>query len=420
MENKEQAIFQCTIVHNLPLHKEFIRGGTVERMAIMDAIMIIATLFYINMLVKYGTATIFLFIAGIFLVSRLINWLRNRDGGISYKQMLSTNDGKPARNTVYFCENAICSVNPDTNNRNERGYDKIIAVVETKNLLLLRMQYHLYVVVDKNTLIGGSKEDFLLFLNRKCANWKSGKVRGIWLGKVLRMILAAVIALGIILACLNLLGINLQDKLTGKLSSSDSYAHIAAELEEFGITGATPELLDSLEEAYRDYPWELRRYVNKPVILLSYLGFGEYDENTWAWTPSTNGVYSFDLEVFRLDTMYSDFLNGVSAIGNGELEFTNIREDISDVDYNNWTGTQRVSFDWNGKSYTINADFMGDWFDTDAINQLNDILESQGSQKRIWATYDDGQCIILFYGDDAWAAKFAAKTGCYLTDDPSY
>ena len=64
------------------------------------------------------------------------------------------------------------------------------------------------------------------------------------------------------------------------------------------------------------------------------------------------------MEVMNLDTMYTDFLTGVRALHPQELNFSNMKEDLSWVDVEEGTGTQKVSFDWSGASYTLEATVM--------------------------------------------------------------
>lgn len=43
-------------------------------------------------------------------------------------------------------------------------------------------------------------------------------------------------------------------------------------------------------------------------------------------------MYCFDTEIFDISVMYTDFLNAVAALSGGDLEITNIQEDISGID----------------------------------------------------------------------------------------
>ena len=183
-----------------------------------------------------------------------------------------------------------------------------------------------------------------------------------------------------------------------------SCAEIGAVLKEFGINGITEEITQELEQSLSHLPPDI--LLSKTATLLMSL---EDD-------PAANGVYSFDMEVPCEDTMYTEFLRGVSALSKGELVFENIEEDTSAVNWEEGTGSRTVHFDWQSKSYTLEAQMQYDWFDIEVANQLNEILLASGSEKRLYFTTDGYQSCIVFYCTPEWAEAFAAATELPLTD----
>ena len=200
-------------------------------------------------------------------------------------------------------------------------------------------------------------------------------------------------------------------QLTG--ASLQSYAEAAEALRELGIGGLSDDCIGELEETEKQNASISGS--DRALMLLYMVGCGTYDPETWAWTPGENGVYCFDMEVFAVDTMYTDFLRGISAIGCGELEFTDIREDTGAVDWETGTGERTVSFCWNGETYTLRAKSMDDWFDPQAAKQLSSIIRKSGSEKRLYFT-NSGQICYAFYGDPDWAKAFSKTTGIPLHD----
>ncbi len=188
-----------------------------------------------------------------------------------------------------------------------------------------------------------------------------------------------------------------------------SYTEIAEILKQFGIGGITEQLIRELETADAGMPQEVE--FNKTAGLLSVLGLGEYNYSEGTWTPSANGVYSFDVEVLNLDRMYTDFLRGVSALDKDELDFQNIQEDTSDVDLEEGTGIQKVTFEWKGKTYCLEATVENDWFDMNVAFALNKIIIENGNGKRLFFTSDGYQQCIVFYRDSEWAKSFEKETG---------
>lgn len=187
------------------------------------------------------------------------------------------------------------------------------------------------------------------------------------------------------------------------------YDEIAELLKKFEISGITNELIQELETRYAELPPEIE--CNKTTVLLMALGEGTFDFSEGTWTPCTNGVYSFDVEIFNLDTMYTNFLRGVSALDKEELNFQNIQEDTSEVNWEDGTGKRTVSFEWNGKSYTLEAKVQDDWFDLNIASELNKIIIENGKDKQLFFTSDGLQECIVFYRDKEWANSFQKETG---------
>lgn len=192
-----------------------------------------------------------------------------------------------------------------------------------------------------------------------------------------------------------------------------SYAEIGAILKKFEIGGITDALTDGLEESYAQLPAEI--IFDKTATLVSAVGGGESNYDTRSWTPSENGVYSFDMEVYFEENMYTNFLLGIAALGAGELDFKNITEDTSGVDWENGTGKRTVSFEWNEHAYTLEARVENDWFDSDVAEQLSKIISSNGNGKQLFFTSDGYQECIVFYRNADWADIFQSETGLSLS-----
>ena len=194
-------------------------------------------------------------------------------------------------------------------------------------------------------------------------------------------------------------------------------AELAAELEAFGID-IPDALVQEMDDSYDAYPEMYSDYLEfDPAFeyrtLLSYYGMGSYD-GRWNWIPSSNQVYSFDCEVFNLDTMYTEFMTGVVAIGGVEFEITDVTENTDNVDYDKGIGTQVLSFRYNGTPYTYEAEFYGDWLDCGVIAFMNGVFEAEGNPKRLLATDDGGQGCILLYNTEEWGRELEARTGLEL------
>ena len=140
----------------------------------------------------------------------------------------------------------------------------------------------------------------------------------------------------------------------------------------------------------REEPWDF------PLMLLSRLGAGTYDFDTGDRTSTSTDVYSFDAEVFDIDHMYTLFLQGVSSIVPAFI-CTDVTEVIDGWD----EGTTTVRFTLNQHTYERQLSFYGDWFNTEAIDWVNEVLTAEGFDGQLCGFSDGGQGLILFYGDEA-------------------
>lgn len=110
-------------------------------------------------------------------------------------------------------------------------------------------------------------------------------------------------------------------------------------------------------------------------------------------------------------------MKGVSSLDAQELDFKNIDEDTSQVDWDEGTGKQRVSFEWKNRQFTLEAEAQGDWFDLRVIGQLNDIIKEYGNGKQLFVTTDGYQGCIIFYRDSQWAKGFQEETGLEFEEE---
>lgn len=148
--------------------------------------------------------------------------------------------------------------------------------------------------------------------------------------------------------------------------------------------------------------------------LLALVGWGNFDTETWEWSPTSSQVYALDTEVFNIDRMYMDFFQGLLSISGGELPITDVVQDDSRVDWDKGTGTFQISLNYNGKPYAFTAEAQGDWLDVGILEKVNGMLKKEGVTKRFYATWNSLQGITVFYRDKAWARQFEASTGCKL------
>jgi len=180
----DTVLFTSEVTHDLPARKEVNKlyerlqlSGIVRE--VMVGIMLVV-LFVFLCLIQHSyvfyARTYFVFIV-CYWGSKLFTLIRNRNGGSVFKRMLASNGGKPIHNRITFTDSGIRVLNTFTESASEYAYDQIRSVAQSKNYFLLYRSINQCTVVGKNTLTGGTAEEFLGFLREKCTNWPYGILR---------------------------------------------------------------------------------------------------------------------------------------------------------------------------------------------------------------------------------------------------
>lgn len=158
-------------------------------------------------------------------------------------------------------------------------------------------------------------------------------------------------------------------------------------------------------------------YTPRPYwTLLSMQGMGSFDwKGDGGWTPTSDKVYALDTEVFDIDNMYLNFMQGLLAISNGELPITGLKADNSQVVWEEPSGIMALEFDFDGQPHRLEMAFMGDWMDCSVLKKVNEVLKSHGVEKRFYAQWNDFQGFTVVYNTVKWAREFQLATGVALT-----
>jgi multisubunit Na+/H+ antiporter MnhG subunit len=87
----------------------------------------------------------------------------------SYQQQLTLNGGKELQKTTKFTENGIQVV---TSNKAEASfqYGQITHIIETKNLIILKVDRQVFILLAKNNYSAGDLSSFLCFLRKECVS----------------------------------------------------------------------------------------------------------------------------------------------------------------------------------------------------------------------------------------------------------
>lgn len=355
-----------------------------------------------------------LFVA-VWLIMFFATRLKNRGGGLQYKRMASLNDGVIPRTEFVFSQEESTIWHSDSNSTRPFPYSHVVSLIQSEHYLVLMLEHKQYFALDKSTLSGGTLEEFTDFLLRMSPQIKPKRIRSNLPGKLLSIIMYLSVAAVGVLSVTRLPVVQNAIENCRQINNSMSYAQIADALAEYDIT-VTQAQLDELEEydAFLKDSGISITQINKVAQTLSFAGYGTYSESTWEWTPSSSGVYWFDTEVFDVSCMYTNFLRGISALDPEELNFTNIQEDTSDVDWQTGSGTYHISFDWNGSTYHLEGKANYDWFDLRVAQELAKIIRQQSGDAQLYFASDDLMSILVFYRSEAWVKKFESATGLDL------
>lgn len=411
-----ESIFITETIHDLSVHQEFKESFLYASRArhIFHILGCILTIWYISLF--HSQKIIFIYL-GLVLFLLVTHLLRNSNkGDIQYKRMLQTNDGEPIHVQYRLCDDAIYALNPKNGNQNIYRYETFRHVIDAPHMLILVMEHRSCLILEKPWLKGGTPEELLQFLLHRCPNLKRKKAKGVTFGKWVHRILVVFLSIGTAIALYNLSGLATR----GRLTNAMTYQQMAEELRPLGIT-VSQQAMDELEAYDAEYVaeygtdyYEDTKSNTKIIDLLYWEGSGIYDSETGEWTPSTSGIFWFDMEVWNAGAIYSDFFRGLSAM-HTELNFTNLQEDYSRVDMEAGTGTVGLSFDLNGAHYEMDAAYYYDWFDEDILMQIFGILRTDGNSENLYFA-NDGQALFLYYGSAEQAKQLERKTGLDFSD----
>ena len=196
MEKNNEFSSGCTFDYKK--YKEFALGAvSTRKMNILFMFVSLLLLILYMIMGSYGLVIIIGIICGIFLIIYKVAGINK----IQYKRTKNLNNGEDLRQTFKVsCGNIVLtSQKGDTSSYK---LSQIISIIETENLFILKLKYNVGIIVDKNNLTGGSKEEFINYLFENCENLKSKKVinskkwviiRRVFLGICLLIFLLAII-----------------------------------------------------------------------------------------------------------------------------------------------------------------------------------------------------------------------------------
>ena len=157
MDNENKKEFTSKYILDYKIYKEFSRGylSTSKSSIILWVLLAIALI--LNIIEQNYKNVILFGIVYIIFVFIYIIVGRNK---FYYKRSKFLNNDKDVDATVKIDEEKIVLTSQNGNTTNYT-FDQITSIIETNNLLILKLKYNVGIIIDKNNLAGGTKEESL-------------------------------------------------------------------------------------------------------------------------------------------------------------------------------------------------------------------------------------------------------------------
>lgn len=253
MDNENQKEFSSKYTLDYKTYKEFSNGYIATRKSSMITLFVVLVLLILCIIYRnYETVITFGVIFAIFAFLIKVTG-RNK---LQYKRYKSLNNNEDVEANIKIGKEKIISTSRK-GDTSSYEFSQIIGIIETKNLLVLKLEYNMGIIINKNNLEGGTKEELIDYLFSVCNNLKKKKVtnskRWLVVRKVMFVLLAIIVILSIALSILktyqldnyvelleqNGYEIELQEsvyngKNTKQATISKNYGHTWCYLYEFG------------------------------------------------------------------------------------------------------------------------------------------------------------------------------------------
>ena len=89
-----------------------------------------------------------------------------------YKRLLLENNNKEIKNKIVLNNKEIIGKGKNNKNIDKYQYEDIKKIIETDNLLILKLNYNFGIIIDKNNIQGGTKEELISCIKEKNKNIK--------------------------------------------------------------------------------------------------------------------------------------------------------------------------------------------------------------------------------------------------------
>lgn len=199
-ENQKEFISKYTLDYKT--YKEFSNGYIATRKSSMITLFVVLVLLILCIIYRnYETVITFGVIFAIFAFLIKVTG-RNK---LQYKRYKSLNNNEDVEANIKIGKEKIISTSKK-GDISSYEFSQITGIIETKNLLVLKLEYNMGIIINKNNIEGGTKEELIDYLFSVCNNLKKKKVtnskRWLVVRRVMLVLLAITVILSIVLSIL--------------------------------------------------------------------------------------------------------------------------------------------------------------------------------------------------------------------------
>ena len=174
MQKNDKKEFSSKYTLNYECFKEFSKGYQAVRKApiVLLALLLLMAVYYL--IVKRYEIVIFYSVFFIIFGLLIFVFKFKREGKLQYDCYKYLNDNKDVEVKVEIAKEKV-KVISSKEKQEIYDFEKIVGIIETKNLLILKLDYNMGIIIAKNSLEGGTKEELLEYLYSFCPNIKRKK-----------------------------------------------------------------------------------------------------------------------------------------------------------------------------------------------------------------------------------------------------
>lgn len=172
MDNENKIEFNSKYTLDYKTYKEFSAGYIATNKSSIIMLFVVLVLLILCIIYKnYETVITFGVLLGIFALLKKVTG-RNK---LQYKRYKSLNNNEDEEGNIKIDKEKIVYT---SKKGNIASYDfsQIIGIIETKNLIVLKLKYNMGIILNKHNLDGETKEELIKYLFSVCNNLKKKKV----------------------------------------------------------------------------------------------------------------------------------------------------------------------------------------------------------------------------------------------------